>query len=156
MAIELVKSSDPQFAAQAMIRNGRFPVPDETPAQIMVCHSAEDVASAVEQALHAGKRPTILSGGHCYENFVFDNPGGNVIVHVRPMNAITQDPTTKRWKIEGWRLRWRDVPRHVHPGKRDHPRRLLHFGGPGRTYRGRRIRIPDAAATASPPTGSLR
>ncbi len=99
MAIELVKSSDPQFAEQAMIRNGRFPVPEESPAQIMVCHSAEDVALAVEQTVHGGKRPTILSGGHCYENFVFDNPAGNVIA-VRSMNGISQDPASKRWKIE--------------------------------------------------------
>ena len=40
----------------------------------------------------------MLSSGHCYEDFIFNNPGG-MIVDVRPMNGITQDPTTKRWKL---------------------------------------------------------
>ena len=99
MAIEVVKSSDPRFASVIMARNGRFPVPEETPAQVMLCHGGEDVALAVEQTVHAGKRPTILSGGHCYEDFVLNNPNGSIIdVHL--MNGISHDATTKRWKIE--------------------------------------------------------
>jgi len=80
--------------------NGRFPVPADSVAQIALCQTADDVTEAVEQAVKTGKRPTIMSGGHCYEDFVLNNPGGTLI-NVRPMSAISQDPTTKRWKIEG-------------------------------------------------------
>jgi len=100
MAIDVIQSTDPRFADLNKGRaNGRFPTSEESAAQIILCHSGDDVALAVEQTVHAGKRPTVVSGGHCYEGFVFINPGG-AILDVRPMNGISQDPTTKRWKIE--------------------------------------------------------
>lgn len=100
MAIDLVTSTDPRFADLNKSRNnGRFPVPEESAGAIALCHGSEDVRLAVEQAVKAGKRPTVLSGGHCYESFVFGNPGGTII-DVHPMNGISQDPASKRWKIE--------------------------------------------------------
>ncbi len=100
MAIDLVTSSDPRFAGLNRSRNnGRFPIPEESASTIALCHSGEDVRLAVEQAVKAGRRPTVLSGGHCYESFVLNNPGG-AIIDVHPMNAISQDPASKRWKIE--------------------------------------------------------
>ena len=75
MAIDLVFSTDPRFADLNKGRaSARFPTPEESAAQMMLCHSGEDVALAVEQTVHAGKRPTVLSGGHCYEDFVLINP----------------------------------------------------------------------------------
>jgi len=100
MSIDLVSSTDPRFPELNRGRaSGLFPTPQESAAAIALCPTADDVAQALEQTLHAGKRPTILSGGHCYEGFVFNNPGGTII-DVRPMAGVTQDPTTKRWKIE--------------------------------------------------------
>ncbi len=100
MSIDLVTSSDPRFATLNKSRNnGRFPETGESVAQIALCSTADDVVQAVEQAVKAGKRPTIMSGGHCYEGFVLNNPGGTLI-NVKPMNGISQDPVTKRWKIE--------------------------------------------------------
>ena len=100
MAIDVVKSTDPRFVSAMMSRNGRFPTPEDSPNQVILCHSGEDVALAVEQTVHAGKRPTVISGGHCYEDFALGNPGG-ALINVHPMNGISQDPATKRWKIEG-------------------------------------------------------
>ena len=98
--MEIVTSTDPRFVDLNRGRaNARFPTPEQSAAQVVLCHSGDDVAAAVEQAVHAGKRPTVLSGGHCYEDFVFNNPGG-AIIDTRPMNAISQDAGTKRWKIE--------------------------------------------------------
>ncbi len=100
MAIDLVSSNDARFAELNRSRaSGRWPSPGQEAAAIALCETAEDVRVAVEKAVKAGKRPTILSGGHCYEDFVLNNPGGTII-DVRPMHAITQDATTKRWKIE--------------------------------------------------------
>ena len=99
MAIDIVSSSDPRFAELNRSRaSGRWPAPGQSAAAIARCNTGEDVRQAVEQAVKAGKRPTIISGGHCYEDFVLDNPGGTII-DVRPMHNISQDPTTKRWKI---------------------------------------------------------
>ncbi len=100
MAIEMVPSSDPRFATLAHASSSRWPTPGQAAAAVALCSTSEDVRLAVEQAVKAGKRPTIISGGHCYEDFVVNNPGGTII-DVKPMNAVTQDPTTKRWKIEG-------------------------------------------------------
>jgi hypothetical protein len=101
MSIDLVQSSDPRFATLNKSRNnGRFPEPGQSVAQIALCQTGADVAEAVGQAVKAGNRPTIMSGGHCYEGFVLNNPGGTII-NVHNMNGVTQDPSTKRWKIEG-------------------------------------------------------
>ncbi len=99
MAIDLVLSSDIRFADLNRSKaSGRWPSPGQSAAAIALCNTSEDVRQAVEQAVKAGKRPTIISGGHCYENFVLDNPGGHII-DVKPLNDVSQDPTTKRWKI---------------------------------------------------------
>ncbi len=100
MAIDMVTSADPRFTDLNMGHaSGLFPTPEESAAAIALCQDANDVAQVLEQTLKAGKRPTVLSGGHCYENFVFNNPHGTII-DVSPMNGVTQDPITKRWKIE--------------------------------------------------------
>lgn len=58
-------------------KNARFPstTSDEV-ARVEVCETAEDVANALQRAVHAGLRPTVRSGGHCYEDFVVNNPNG--------------------------------------------------------------------------------
>lgn len=100
MAIDLVSSSDPRFADLNRSKaSGLWPTPGQEAAAIALCQTGEDVRLAVEQAVKAGKRPTIMSSGHCYEDFILNNPGGHII-DVRPMNGITQDPTTKRWRLE--------------------------------------------------------
>ena len=63
-----------------------------TASGVALCQHNGDVAQALEIAVKAGRRPTIQLGGHCYEGFVYDNPGGTII-DVRNMNGITQDPT---------------------------------------------------------------
>ncbi|MEO9220364.1 MAG: FAD-binding oxidoreductase [Mycobacteriaceae bacterium] len=62
-----------------------------TPAAVVVVSSPQQCLSAVRDALRAGQRITVRAGGHCYEGFVSDNPGG-VIIDVSGMRRILSTP----------------------------------------------------------------
>lgn len=99
MAIDLVPSADPRFPELNRGKNnGRFPTPGGSAAAIALCQNGDDVAQALEAALKAGKRPTIRSGGHCYEDFVYNNPGGHII-DLRNMTRVSRE-ASGRWRCE--------------------------------------------------------
>lgn len=80
MAIETIGRTDPRYSTLAKGKNARFPASEADGAnRIELCDNAEDVAIALQRAVHDGLRPTVRSGGHCYEGFVYDNPGGVVL-----------------------------------------------------------------------------
>ncbi|MEG9436299.1 FAD-binding oxidoreductase [Edaphobacter sp. HDX4] len=80
MSIEMVLAEDVRFERLSHGQNARFPgKPEERASKIALCDSTEDVAEALERFVHAGLRPTVRSGGHCYEDFVDNNPGGAII-----------------------------------------------------------------------------
>jgi len=82
-----VGPDDPRYVALSTGFNQRFA---GTPAYIQLCGSAEQVRRAVQDALDAGKRVTVRGGGHCYEGFVSNNPGG-VIIDLSPLNAVYRE-----------------------------------------------------------------
>ena len=59
------------------------------PDRIAVCTSPDDVVAAVQRAVDEGRRLTVRSGGHCYEDFVCDNEDG-VIVDMAPMTGVSR------------------------------------------------------------------
>src|SRR5581483_2954735 len=79
MSIAITRT-DPRFDALKGGHNLRFP-PTEAEAadRILLCSSAEETADALRQVVGAGLRPTVRSGGHCYEGFVSSNPHGAII-----------------------------------------------------------------------------
>ncbi len=80
MAIETVNRQDPRYAALIKGKNSRFPASrEDSPARIELCDTSEDVAKALQRAISDGLRPTVRSGGHCYEDFVYNNPGGAIL-----------------------------------------------------------------------------
>ncbi|QNI35566.1 FAD-dependent oxidoreductase [Edaphobacter albus] len=80
MAIEIVSSDDIRFERLSHGQNGRFPATEHDRAsRIALCDNSDDVAEALERFIHQGLRPTVRSGGHCYEDFVDNNPGGAII-----------------------------------------------------------------------------
>ncbi len=83
-----VGPDDPRYGALSTGFNRRF---SGAPAYIRLCGDAAQVVRAVQDALDAGKRPTVRSGGHCYEGFVSDNPGG-VIIDLSPLRGVYADP----------------------------------------------------------------
>ncbi len=87
-----VTRQDPRYPALRGGRNARFPHTDaEAVAQIDLCETADDVAAALARAVDAGIRPTVRSGGHCYEDFVVNNPNG-VLLDVSKLNAVSAAP----------------------------------------------------------------
>ena len=47
--------------------------------RIEICETAEDAADALQRIVSAGSRPTVRSGGHCYEDFFANNPDGALL-----------------------------------------------------------------------------
>ncbi len=86
----IVLPGDPRFEAVVRGFNQRW-IAD--PAAVRLCSGPTDVAEAVESAVRDGRRITVRSGGHCYENFAYGNTGG-VIVDVSPMNDVYVDAET--------------------------------------------------------------
>ena len=79
MAITVLRQ-DLRYNTLKKGHNLRWP---ETEAQdagrIELVESAKDAADALQRIVSAGLRPTVRSGGHCYEDFVVNNPGGAIL-----------------------------------------------------------------------------
>ena len=79
MAIRITRA-DPRYAMLQRSRNLRWDGnPAEAAAEIELCETAEQAAEALQRVVNAGMRPTVRSGGHCYEDFVVNNPGGVIL-----------------------------------------------------------------------------
>ena len=79
----MTASIDPQDSRYTTLnksRNLRWPAsPSDAVHSIELCENADQVASALQRIVSEGRRPTIRSGGHCYEDFVVNNPGGSIL-----------------------------------------------------------------------------
>ncbi len=79
---------DPRYRAVVDKRfNKRFAA---SPDYVRLVRSADEVVSAVEDAVSEGRRLVVTSGGHCLEGFVAD-PDVRVIVDVSPMKRVYYD-----------------------------------------------------------------
>jgi len=89
-----VTRQDPRYQALLRGHNLRFPENVSMgPARIIVCTTPADVHRALQTAVHDGIRPTVRSGGHCYENFSANNPGG-VLLDLSQLNTVDLDLRT--------------------------------------------------------------
>lgn len=86
----VIHNGDPRYSVLKRSRNHRWPARDaDSVASVTLCENAEDVAAALQHVVDAGQRPTIRSGGHCYEDFAVNNPGGalldlGLLTHAQP------------------------------------------------------------------------
>jgi FAD binding domain/Berberine and berberine like len=79
MAI-IVTHQDPRYSTLSRARNLRWPASEaDAASQIDLCETAEDAAEVLQRIVHSGMRPTVRSGGHCYEDFVVNNPDGSIL-----------------------------------------------------------------------------
>lgn len=75
-----VTQADPRYQTLKKGFNLRWPArPRDAAARIELCETPEDAADALARIVAAGMRPTVRSGGHCYEDFVSNNPGGAIL-----------------------------------------------------------------------------
>lgn len=100
-----VSRHDPRFDSLKRGNNLRWPATEaEAPGRIEVCQSPDDLAEALQKAVKAGLRPTVRSGGHCYEDFVSNNPGG-VLLDLSLLKSIDATGSGHTYKIgTGMRL----------------------------------------------------
>jgi len=95
----LVDRKDPRYEALMRGHNLRFPESASVaPARIVICATPGEVKRALQDAIHNGLRPTVRSGGHCYENFVVNNPGG-VLLDLSLLNEVETDSTSGRYRV---------------------------------------------------------
>src|SRR5215469_2284450 len=99
MSIETISQNDPRYRTLMKGRNNaRFPVAADMASRIELCDNAEDVAVALQRAVSEGLRPTVRSGGHCYEDFVYNNPGG-VVIDMSMIGGTTSLPGAPKYRI---------------------------------------------------------
>jgi FAD/FMN-containing dehydrogenase len=100
-----VTPDDPRYATLVRGFNLRW---IGAPAEIALCGSAVQVRDTVQRALDDGRRLTVRSGGHCYEDFAVGNEGG-VIVDMAPMNRTYFDARRGAWCIEAGTTLWNAI-----------------------------------------------
>ncbi len=83
-----------------------------SPSYVALPKSTAAVVQAVQDALDAGLRITVRSGGHCYEDFAVANDGG-VILDLSALNAVYRDPCTGWFCVEPGAGLW-DVYVHLY------------------------------------------
>src|SRR5215469_1460673 len=99
MSIETISRSDLRYSTLMRGRNARFPASNaDAASRIELCDNAEDVALALQRAVSEGLRPTVRSGGHCYEDFVYNNPGG-VVIDMSMIGDTTSLPGAPKYRI---------------------------------------------------------
>ncbi|MEV6825016.1 FAD-binding protein [Amycolatopsis sp. NPDC051102] len=92
-----IRPGEPRYEDLARRRiNARF---DPRPAQFRVPTCTEQVVRAVQDAVRAGRRITVRSGGHGQENFVGEGNHGLVIDLVE-LNRVEFDPARQAFLIE--------------------------------------------------------
>ncbi|WP_326641727.1 BBE domain-containing protein [Nonomuraea fuscirosea] len=91
-----VAPGDPRYEDLAVRRtNQRF---QPRPEYFHVVGSTEQVVKAVQDGVRAGKRITVRSGGHCYENFVGE--GAQVVIDMCEMSNVYFDDRRGAFAIE--------------------------------------------------------
>ena len=88
-----IEKSDSRYEALKKGFNQRWPSEGAEAKAIFVCRTVDEAQKALQRAIFSGLRPTIRSGGHCYEGFVSNNPDG-VIIDVGLLTELSIDETT--------------------------------------------------------------
>ncbi|MCX4977861.1 FAD-binding oxidoreductase [Streptomyces sp. NBC_00620] len=84
----VVRPGDPRYPALVRGANQRWA---GTPDEICVAASSDDVVRAVQDAVAAGRRIALRSGGHCYEDFVA-NAAVRTVIDLSRLNSVEYDP----------------------------------------------------------------
>lgn len=98
MAIFITRD-DPRFNNLRRARNARWPASSfDGVSSVALCLNEDDAAEALRRVVNAGQRPTIRSGGHCYEDFYANNPKGTLI-DMSMMNRVGALPGDGRYRV---------------------------------------------------------
>jgi FAD/FMN-containing dehydrogenase len=94
-----IDRKDPRFDTLKKGNNLRFPANDaEAVSRIVICSNVAETAETLQRIVSSGLRPTVRSGGHCYEDFVSNNPNG-AIIDLSTHNTIDAGPSGSPLRI---------------------------------------------------------
>jgi hypothetical protein len=101
---EVVGPADIAYDERRSVWNGGV---DKRPAVIAVCHSADDIASAVVVSRSLGVSPAVRSGGHSVAGL---SASDEVVIDLSDMRAVDVDPV-RRVAVAGPGATWADYDR---------------------------------------------
>lgn len=93
----VVGAGDDRYRQLTTAYNNRWVA---NPSSVVLVGSTDQVVSAVQSAVRAGRRISVRGGGHCYANFVYNN-SVDVIIDLSLMNNVYFDPSRKAFVVEG-------------------------------------------------------
>ncbi|MFD8705587.1 FAD-binding oxidoreductase [Kitasatospora sp. NPDC059648] len=108
---EVVTAADPRYADVVRGWNQRWVA---SPDAVHLVRTPAQALAAVQGAVRSGRRLSVRSGGHCYEDFVF-NPAIELVVDVSGMNRVSYDPGHRAFAVEAG-ARLLDVYEALHLG----------------------------------------
>ncbi|MFI8104289.1 FAD-binding oxidoreductase [Streptomyces sp. NPDC086023] len=91
-----VTPADPRYPDLARGDNNRW---IGTPEQVVVVSTTQQALDAVQQAVTAGRRIAVRSGGHCYEDFT-TSADVKVVLNLSEMRAVYYDSARRAFAIE--------------------------------------------------------
>ncbi|MFF4353085.1 FAD-binding oxidoreductase [Streptomyces sp. NPDC001530] len=91
-----VRPGDARYAELSVGVNKRW---EAAPDSIQLVGSSEQVVSAVQDAVRAGKRVSVRSGGHCYADFV-SHRDVDVIIDTSGMNEVAYDAARRAFSVQ--------------------------------------------------------
>ncbi|MEV0437967.1 FAD-binding oxidoreductase [Streptomyces spectabilis] len=92
-----VSPTDPRFPDLVRGTNQRWVA---KPDYVRLVTTTAQAVRAVQDAVSAGKRLTVRSGGHCYEDFVF-NKDVQVVIDMSGMTQVYYDSAKNAFAVEG-------------------------------------------------------
>ncbi|AUI61591.1 FAD-binding oxidoreductase [Amycolatopsis sp. BJA-103] len=91
-----IRRGDPRYDGLVRANNFRF-VGD--PDEVRLAGTTGQVVRAVSDAVRAGRRVAVRSGGHCFENFTAD-PAARTLIDLSQLDAVGFDPVRRAFFVE--------------------------------------------------------
>lgn len=91
-----IRPGDPRY--EGLLRGNNFRHVGR-PDEIRVVGSTDQVVRAVTEAVRAGRRVAVRSGGHCFENFTTD-PAVRVLLDLSSMDEIGYDADKRAFAVQ--------------------------------------------------------
>ena len=95
-----VNRQDSRYDTLKKGHNLRWPTSDaDSVNRIELCDNVAETTATLQKIVDAGLRPTVRSGGHCYEDFVSVNPDG-VLIDLSLLNSMNAAEGGHRYRID--------------------------------------------------------
>lgn len=91
----IVRPGDRRYQELVVGNNQRWTA---SPAYVVVPTSTAQVVDAVQEAVRSGRRISVRSGGHCYEDFV-SHPAAQVIIDLSELDEVTFDTGRRAFAV---------------------------------------------------------